>query len=189
MSVISVSRGLCLFFYCQKWMRITLKPDGANGTSKFMEIGGRVHFFFVSVSNNSISADSCVSFMPAIRLILFVKQKNRWANWMRGKEGIKRIHILPNNCVLGRLVLGFAFQANQLHTRCIQRSWNFHLNLLAQQRWLEVRFEYHLPMKKNVFNANFYRFLFSSRMQFFCRFHHGSTCYLNFHLCSANLSH
>lgn len=49
---------------------ITLKPDGANGTSKFIEIGGRVHFFFVSVSNNSISADSWVSFIPAIRLIL-----------------------------------------------------------------------------------------------------------------------
>lgn len=51
----------------------TLKPDGANGTSKFIEIGGRVHFFFVSVSNNSISADNCVSFIPAIRLILIFK--------------------------------------------------------------------------------------------------------------------
>ena len=28
---------------------ITLKPDGANGTSKFIEIGGRVHFFLLSV--------------------------------------------------------------------------------------------------------------------------------------------
>ncbi|CAD6214642.1 GSCOCG00004157001-RA-CDS, partial [Cotesia congregata] len=36
----------------------TLKPDGANGTSKFIEIGGLVHFFFVSVSSKSISADN-----------------------------------------------------------------------------------------------------------------------------------
>ncbi|KYN42264.1 hypothetical protein ALC56_03402 [Trachymyrmex septentrionalis] len=47
----------------------TLKPDGANGTSKFIDIGGLVHFFFVSVSSRSISADNCVSFMPAMRLI------------------------------------------------------------------------------------------------------------------------
>lgn len=50
--------------------QITLNPDGANGTSKFIEIGGLVHFFLVSVSSSSISADNWVSFMPAIRLIL-----------------------------------------------------------------------------------------------------------------------
>lgn len=39
-------------------------------TSKFMEMGGLVHFFFVSVSKSSISAESWVSFIPAILLIL-----------------------------------------------------------------------------------------------------------------------
>lgn len=59
-----------------------MKPDGANGTSKFIEIGGRVHFFLASVSNNSISADSCVSFIPAIRLILFEKNVFKiYSNW------------------------------------------------------------------------------------------------------------
>lgn len=42
-------------------------------TSKFMEMGGRVHFFLLSVCNSSISAEICDSFMPAIRLILNVK--------------------------------------------------------------------------------------------------------------------
>ena len=46
-----------------------MKPDGAKGTSKFMDIGGLVHFFLVSVSSKSISADNCVSFIPAIRFI------------------------------------------------------------------------------------------------------------------------
>lgn len=46
--------------------------DSANtaNTSKFIEIGGRVHFFFVSVCKSSISAESCDSFIPPIRLIL-----------------------------------------------------------------------------------------------------------------------
>ena len=41
----------------------------SNFTSKFIEIGGRVHFFFVSVSSSSISADICDSFIPPIRFI------------------------------------------------------------------------------------------------------------------------
>ena len=49
---------------------LTLNPEGANGTSKFIETGGRVHFFLLSVCKSSISADIWDSFMPAIRLIL-----------------------------------------------------------------------------------------------------------------------
>ena len=48
----------------------TLNPEGANGTSKFMETGGRVHFFLLSVCKSSISAEIWDSFMPAIRFIL-----------------------------------------------------------------------------------------------------------------------
>ena len=46
---------------------LTLNPDGAKGTSKFMEIGGRVHFFFVSVVNSSISAEIWDSYKIIIR--------------------------------------------------------------------------------------------------------------------------
>lgn len=39
-------------------------------TSKFMEMGGRAHFFLSLVGRSSISALICDSFMPAMRLIL-----------------------------------------------------------------------------------------------------------------------
>ena len=50
--------------------RRTLNPEGAKGTSKFMDTGGRVHFFLLSVCKSSISAEIWDSFMPAIRFIL-----------------------------------------------------------------------------------------------------------------------
>lgn len=39
-------------------------------TSKFIEMGGRAHFFLSLVGRSSISALICDSFMPAMRLIL-----------------------------------------------------------------------------------------------------------------------
>ena len=48
----------------------TDRPATPDLTSKFMEIGGRVHFFLSPVASSSISALSWHSFMPPIRLIL-----------------------------------------------------------------------------------------------------------------------
>lgn len=44
--------------------------QGFRLTSKFMEMGGRAHFFLSLVGSSSISALICDSFIPAIRLIL-----------------------------------------------------------------------------------------------------------------------
>lgn len=118
----------------------TLKPDGANGTSKFIEIGGRVHFFFVSVSNNSISADSCVSFMPAIRLILKMRENVIFFIYFSPTSNA----LLPNDGIFRSLVLGLALQTDQLYAGSIQRRRNLHFDLLAQQRWFEIRFQHDL---------------------------------------------
>lgn len=56
--------------------KVTFETEGAKGISKFIEIGGLVHFFFVSVLSNFIAAESLFSFLPAMLLILkgkFVK--------------------------------------------------------------------------------------------------------------------
>lgn len=135
----------------------TLKPDGANGTSKFIEIGGLVHFFFVSVSNSSISADSCVSFIPAIRLILFLLEEKHTFYFVIDFEIIHLIqqlwYLLPDNCIFWGLVFCLTLQTNQLHTRCIQGSRNFYLDFLTQQWWLEIWFKHHLPKRNGlIFN-------------------------------------
>lgn len=44
-------------------------------TSKFMEMGGRAHFFLSFVGSSSISALICDSFMPAMRLILGTQEQ------------------------------------------------------------------------------------------------------------------
>lgn len=46
-------------------------------TSKFIEMGGRAHFFLSLVGRSSISALICDSFMPAMRLILGTQEQ--WA--------------------------------------------------------------------------------------------------------------
>lgn len=55
-------------------------------TSKFIEIGGLVHFFLESVSKSSISAESCVSFIPAILLILSDERCNKFRNFFAKEE-------------------------------------------------------------------------------------------------------
>merc|ERR1719318_1563042 len=56
-------------FWLEYFQVANLEPGGAKGTSKFIDIGGLVHFFLVSVSSNSISAEICDSFIPPIPLI------------------------------------------------------------------------------------------------------------------------
>ena len=53
-------------------------------------------------------------------------------------------HLLPNDGVLGGLVLGLALHADELHARSIERRRYAHLNLLRQQRGFEVGFDDHL---------------------------------------------
>lgn len=136
---------ICVNF-CQQNARVlwilnnqlhTLNPDGANGTSKFIEIGGRVHFFLVSVSSSSISAESWVSFMPAMRLIL---KNSKWFSLAYRSSFLmcNLSDILPNNSIFWGLILGLALQTDELHTRSVQWRWYFHLNLLSQQRWFEI---------------------------------------------------
>lgn len=52
-------------------------------TSKFMEMGGRAHFFLSLVGSSSISALICDSFMPAMRLILGTQEQ--WAASAAGR--------------------------------------------------------------------------------------------------------
>merc|ERR1719318_1129371 len=56
-------------FWLKYFQVANFEPGGGKGTSKFIDIGGLVHFFFVSVSSNSISAEICDSFIPPILLI------------------------------------------------------------------------------------------------------------------------
>merc|ERR1719318_105700 len=56
-------------FWLEYFQVANLEPEGAKGTSKFIDIGGLVHFFLVSVSSNSISAEICDSFIPPILFI------------------------------------------------------------------------------------------------------------------------
>ena len=45
---------------------------------------------------------------------------------------------LPHDGVLARLVLGFAFDADELHAARVRRRWYFDLDLLTDQSRLEV---------------------------------------------------
>lgn len=59
---------------CQSFSKVSCTLQSRQGlTSKFMEIGGRAHFFLSLVGSSSISALIWDSFIPAIRFILSEK--------------------------------------------------------------------------------------------------------------------
>ena len=54
---------------------------------------------------------------------------------------------LPYNRVLARLVLGLALHADELHAAGVQRGRDPNLDLLRQQRGLEVGLDHHLDLE------------------------------------------
>ncbi len=101
-------------------------------TSKFMEMGGRAHFFLSLVGSSSISALIWDSFIPAMRLIL--SRQTGGVTWTYKHTHTKprdmsrcRWHLLPHDGILTGLVFRFSFHTDHLHSTSVQRCRNTHL--------------------------------------------------------------
>lgn len=79
----------------------------------------------------------------------------RWADdlkrttvfgWVRTSKLLNTIYLLPHDGILRSLVLGLALEADELHARGVEGGGDLHLDLLAQQRRLEVAFQHHLHL-------------------------------------------
>lgn len=122
------------------WNNVNVKEQNLGPlTSKFMEMGGRAHFFLSLVGSSSISALIWDSFIPAMRLILrtvqwsashepYICTHKHWTE--RLKHASRQQHLLPHNGVLTGLVFSFSFHADHLHSTSVQRSWNAHLFII-----------------------------------------------------------
>lgn len=102
-------------------------------TSKFMEMGGRAHFFLSLVGSSSISALIWDSFIPAMRLILSRRtgwhESYTYTHKHQTQRNIKmyRWHLLPHDGILTGLVFSFSFHTDHLHSTSVQRCRNTHL--------------------------------------------------------------